>query len=36
MWQRLWRIVVSCFSIDDMAEALMHSFDSRKARTGSK
>jgi hypothetical protein len=32
MWLRLRRILLSCFSIEDMAEALMNSFDSRKAR----
>jgi len=35
MWQRLRRIVLSCFSIEDMAEALMNWFDKRKARTAS-
>ena len=35
MWQRLGRIVLRWFSIDDMAEALLNSFDNRKGRTGS-
>ena len=35
MWQRLWRIVRLCFSIEVMVEALMNSLVSRNARTGS-
>ncbi len=35
MWQRLWRIVLFCFSIEDMVQALMNAPVSRKAKTGS-